>query len=215
MAATSDMVAIQAEGRGGNAAKREQVMGAAKTLFLDLGFTGTSMDAVAREAGVSKATVYAHFASKEDLFEAMIARGSAERFSHLLDADLDRLDVEDALHQIAHDFMGVLSAPESMKTMRAVMSEVARLPDLAARFYRAGPGRVLAALTDYLSRAQARGALVMDDPRTAAEMFFGMIRGDFHMRRLLGLADHPEQAELTRLADAAVTLFLKAHRPRL
>jgi len=212
MAAGEELVA-QAEPRTGSPAKREQIMRAASMLFLDHGFAGASMDAVAREAGVSKATVYAHFASKEDLFEAMVARGSAERFSRLLDADLDKLDVEEALRRVAHDFMGVLSAPESMKTMRVVMGEAVRLPELAARFYRAGPGRVLAALTDYLARATARGALAIDDPRLAAEMFFGMIRGDFHMRRLLGLADHPDMADLARLADAAVALFLKAYRP--
>lgn len=204
MAAVSD--------RPGSPTKREQILRAASALFLNQGFAGASMDALAREAGVSKATVYAHFASKEDLFEAMIERGSSERFSHLLDADLDTLAVEEALHHIAHDFVSVLGAPESMKTMRVVVGEAARLPELAARFYRAGPGRVLAAFTAYLARATARGALKVEDPRQAAEMFFGMIRGDFHLRAMMGLVDQPDSAALNRMADSAVALFLKAYR---
>ncbi|MCF4166183.1 TetR/AcrR family transcriptional regulator [Zavarzinia compransoris] len=195
-------------------AKYEQVMTAAAALFLDRGFAGTSMDAVAREAGVSKATVYAHFASKEDLFEAMVARGSAERFASLMHADLDSLDPEQALSRIAHEFLGVLTSPQSLKTMRVVMAEAGRRPDVAARFYRAGPARVVAALTAYLERAKARGALDIDDPRIAAELFFGMIRGDLHIRRLLGLADSPDAADVARLADAAVASFLRAHLPR-
>lgn len=195
-------------------AKYEQVMAAASTLFLDNGFAGTSMDAVARAANVSKATVYAYFASKEDLFEAMVARGSSQRFASLMNADLDALPAAEALSRVAHEFLGVLTSPQSLKTMRAVMAEAGRRPDLAARFYRAGPGRVLAALTAYLERAKARGQLAIDDPRTAAELFFGMIRGDLHLRRLLGLADAPEAAEVGHLADAAVDLFLRAHQPR-
>ncbi|PWR18766.1 TetR/AcrR family transcriptional regulator [Zavarzinia compransoris] len=193
-------------------AKYEQVMAAASELFLDHGFAGTSMDAVARAAGVSKATVYAYFASKEDLFEAMVARGSAQRFASLMHPDLDSLDLRDALSRVAHEFLAVLTSAQSLKTMRAVMAEAGRRPDLAARFYRAGPGRVVAALTAYLARAQSRGLLATDDPRTAAELFFGMIRGDLHLRRLLGLADTPDTAEVARLADAAVDLFLRAHR---
>ena len=109
-----------------------------------------------------------------------------------------------------------LETPASRATasIEAPAKPWSRNSALAARFYRAGPGRVLAALTDYLARATARGALEIEDPRLAAEMFFGMIRGDFHMRRLLGLADHPDMTDLARLADAAVALFLKAYRLR-
>ncbi|MDD3446690.1 MAG: TetR/AcrR family transcriptional regulator [Zavarzinia sp.] len=195
------------------ATKHEQVLAAAAALFMDRGFAGTSMDAVAREAGVSKATVYAHFASKEDLFEAMVARGSAERFATLMHADLDGMNVEAALSLVAHEFLDVLTSPQSLKTMRVVMAEAGRRPDIAARFYRAGPARVVNALTAFLDRAKARGALVLDDPRIAAELFFGMIRGDLHIRRLLGLADTPDAADVARLADAAVDAFLRAHRP--
>lgn len=210
----SPQSAPSAEEAGGcYSAKREQVMAAASELFMEQGFAGTSMDAVARKAGVSKATVYAHFASKEDLFEAMVAKGSAERFASLMTADLDRLGVEEALSTVAHEFMGVLTSPQSLKTLRLVMGEAGRRPDLAARFYRAGPARVLGALTAYLERAKARGDLEMDDPGIAAELFFGMIRGDLHMRRMLGLADQLRRTDIARLADTAVSVFLKAHRP--
>ncbi|MFZ2871664.1 TetR/AcrR family transcriptional regulator [Zavarzinia sp.] len=203
------------EGEGGASpsVKQRQVMAAASELFMDQGFAGTSMDAVARKAGVSKATVYAHFASKEDLFEAMVAQGSVERFASLMTADLDTLGVEAALSTVAHEFMGVLTSPQSLKTLRLVMAEAGRRPDLAARFYRAGPAKVMAALTAYLERARARGDLDIEDPRIAAELFFGMIRGDLHIRRMLGLADQLQRTDISRLADTAVAVFLKAHRP--
>ncbi|MFA5121424.1 TetR/AcrR family transcriptional regulator [Zavarzinia sp.] len=194
-------------------AKYRQVLQAAGELFLDQGFAGTSMDAVARRAGVSKATIYAYFASKEDLFEAMVSHGKDERFATLYQADLDSLGVEAALSRVAHEFMAVLTSPQSLKTLRVIMAEAGRRPDLAARFYRAGPDRVMAALTDYLTRVAERGELAIEDPRIASQLFFGMIRGDLHLRRMLGLADQPDAAEVARLADAAVAMFLRAHRP--
>lgn len=54
--------------------KRNAVLDAAQASFLELGYAQTRMDLVAERAGVSKATVYAHFASKEDLFSAVIYR---------------------------------------------------------------------------------------------------------------------------------------------
>src|SRR5690606_36498040 len=49
-------------------AKREQILQGAKALFRELGFERASVDAIAAEAGVSKATIYNHFRSKEALF---------------------------------------------------------------------------------------------------------------------------------------------------
>ena len=59
--------------------KAESILAAAKRAFLAAGFEAVSMDAIAREAGVSKATVYAHFGSKEELFGAVI-EGECERY---------------------------------------------------------------------------------------------------------------------------------------
>src|ERR1700736_169936 len=61
------------------ASKSESILAAAKRSFLAAGFGAVSMDSIAREAGVSKATVYAHFAGKEELFGAMIGR-ECERY---------------------------------------------------------------------------------------------------------------------------------------
>src|SRR5262245_8068142 len=53
-------------------AKREQILQAARTLFLERGFSGTSTDALAAMAGVSKETLYIYFPSKEALLAAVL-----------------------------------------------------------------------------------------------------------------------------------------------
>src|SRR5687768_18325929 len=54
--------------------RRPLVLDAAYNLFLENGFEGTSMDAIAAAAGVSKPVVYDCFASKDELFTAMLDR---------------------------------------------------------------------------------------------------------------------------------------------
>ena len=63
--------------------KAESILAAAKRAFLAAGFAAVSMDAIAREAGVSKATVYAHFAGKEELFGAVIGRECERYFARV------------------------------------------------------------------------------------------------------------------------------------
>src|SRR3954451_18943003 len=55
-------------------ARRELIEGAAARLFASRGYAGTTLDQVAGEAGVTKPIVYRHFASKKDLYLALLAR---------------------------------------------------------------------------------------------------------------------------------------------
>src|SRR3954462_950393 len=58
---------------GGNAGgRRREILAAAEELFLIQGFGAVSMDAVAKQAGVSKKTIYCQFDTKEELFEAIM-----------------------------------------------------------------------------------------------------------------------------------------------
>jgi AcrR family transcriptional regulator len=56
------------------AQRREQILAAATTAFARAGFAATSLDDVAREAGISRMIVYRHFDSKRDLYEQALVR---------------------------------------------------------------------------------------------------------------------------------------------
>jgi TetR/AcrR family transcriptional repressor of mexJK operon len=73
--------------------KAESILAAAKRAFLAAGFAAVSMDAIARDAGVSKATVYAHFAGKEELFGAVIGRECERYFADFAPGELDPFDL--------------------------------------------------------------------------------------------------------------------------
>lgn len=70
--------------------REERILNAAAELIIRYGYDKTTVDEIAQAAGVSKGTIYLHFKSKEDLFEALILRESdwvTLRFFERLDAD--------------------------------------------------------------------------------------------------------------------------------
>jgi TetR/AcrR family transcriptional repressor of mexJK operon len=190
--------------------KAESILAAAWQSFLARGFGAVSMDAIAREAGASKATVYAYFASKEELFGAVIAREGERYFRGFSAGELDPCAVEASLAEIARRFLDLVLSPEAIAINRIIISEASRFPQLGEVFWRAGPERTRVQIEAFLSRAVAAGTLAIADTRVAAEQFVALLRGDIHQRQLLRLDDGVDAAELTAVTEAAVATFLKA-----
>src|SRR5579883_3378626 len=94
------------------AGKAETILAAAKRMFLEHGFGAVSMDAIARAAGVSKATVYAHFAGKEELFGAVIGRECERYFADFSAGELDPEDVGASLTTLGCRFLDLLLSPD-------------------------------------------------------------------------------------------------------
>src|SRR5438445_8755693 len=115
---------------GAPASKAESILAAAKRNFLAAGFGAVSMDTIARDAGVSKATVYAHFAGKEELFGAVIAHVSERRYDGFSIETLDPRDIEASLTTITHRFLDLVLAPEVIALNRIIIGEVTRFPVL-------------------------------------------------------------------------------------
>ncbi len=188
--------------------KAESILAAAQRTFLASGFGAASMDAIAREAGASKATVYAYFASKEELFGAVVARESERYAEGFTAGELDPADVEGSLRVIADRFLRLLLSPDVIAINRIIIGEVARFPVLAEVFWQAGPERVRVQLENFLNRAAETGALQFPDLRLAAGQFASLVRGEIHLRALLGLG--ADEAALADAAESAIATFLRA-----
>src|SRR5579885_550299 len=103
--------------------KGAAILAAAERAFLAHGFGAVSMDAIARAAGASKATVYAHFASKEELFGAVVAHLSERRFHGFSVEALDPRDIEASLTTIATRFLDLVLSPEAIALNRVIIAE--------------------------------------------------------------------------------------------
>lgn len=192
--------------------KVAQILEAASEIFLAQGFGAASMDAIAREAGVSKATLYAHFKGKEELFAAIVS-AECQRLEGLLAADAGIKDPRQALCRIAHDFLGLLLSPKAISAHRVVVAESQRFPELGRAFYESGPRATLRRVSDHLQTLHDSGALRVENPNMAAEQFLCMIRSHVHLEILLGITAEPDSAELDRYVESSVELFLRAHAP--
>lgn len=135
------------------AARPEEILRAALAVFGDAGYGRARLSDVARQAGVSKATLYLYFDSKATLFRAMIrsqARVSSE--PEMVASSFFPDSARKKLERFIRDSWGALQRPELRRILRLVYAERARFPELG-RFYfdelilplRAGLERVVAA----------------------------------------------------------------------
>ena len=190
--------------------KAESILTAAKRAFLAAGFGAVSMDTIAREAGVSKATVYAHFGSKEELFGAVIERECEQYFDRFSAGELDPRDVRASLTILGRRFLELILSPDAIALHRIILGEVTRFPMLGEVFWRAGPERERVQIEGFLRRAAATGALTLPDPRLAAEQFVSLVRADVQLRRLLRLEAEPGEHEIDIVVEGAVGTFIRA-----
>ena len=190
--------------------KAESILAAAQRTFLAGGFGAVSMDAIAREAGASKATLYAYFSSKEELFGAVVAREGERYFRGFSAGELDPREVEASLTEIARRFLALVLSPDAIAVNRITIAEAMRFPQLGEVFWRAGPERSRTQIEGFLRRAVEAGTLDIADFRRAAEQFIALLRGDIHLRQMLRLDKPPTAAELDAAAKGAVATFLRA-----
>ena len=194
--------------------KAESILAGAKRAFLAAGFGAVSMDTIAREAGVSKATVYAHFAGKEELFGAVIERECERYFARFSPDELDPCDVPASLAILGRRFLELLLSPDGIALYRIILAEVTRFPRLGEVFWRAGPERQRLQIEAFLKSAIASGTLALTDTRLAAEQFVSLVRGDIQLRHLLRLAADADRRGMGAAVENAVATFLRAFERR-
>jgi TetR/AcrR family transcriptional regulator, mexJK operon transcriptional repressor len=196
--------------------KHQAIIDAATELFLRDGFRDTTMDAIAGRAGVSKQTVYKHFADKRQLFSEIVL-GTVDAAGDPVDegsAELERsADLEADLRDLARRQLDAVLDPPLLALRRLVIGEVGRFPELGRAFYERGFGRSTAALANAFGRLADRGALDLDDPELAAAHFNWLIlSAPVNRAMLLGEDGIPSAGELDRHVAAGVRAFLAAYR---
>lgn len=202
-------------GRPKDPEKRAAILDAAKRLFPLRGFDGVSMDAIAAEAGVSKLTVYSHFSDKDTLFaETVKAKCEEQLPESVFRAEPGRGPMRDQLLAIATGFHSLILSPESVSFYRMMAAQGEANGKLAELFYAAGPRRILDACESFLTAASRAGSLDVPDPRRAAGHFFCLIKGEAHMRQLIGCPLCGSECEGQEHIESVLDLFLRAYAPR-
>lgn len=195
-------------GRPKDAGKRADILTAASALFRAGGYHGTSMDALAQHAGVSKATLYSHFADKAALYRALIE-------DKMTDYQLDDLagrvcgDIRQDLTMIAGQMLKLIYDEETLDMLRMVIAEGQTESDVPSLFEEGGPRRILDQIAGYLDQQHMRGAVDIGDATEEANLFASLVIEHRTMLLcLIGVDAPPNAAAREAHAAKAVARFI-------
>ncbi|MBY6262503.1 TetR/AcrR family transcriptional regulator [Azospirillum sp. 412522] len=194
-------------------AKAEQIVAAAREVFLELGYAATSMDQVAQQARVSKTTLYTRFPSKEELYTAVISAECERRGLRFQPEMFDGMPLRDVLVQVGRRFVDLLWSDAAIRVHQGVVGEATRMPDAAKLYFQAGPEQGIANFVALFTRLTERGLIATDDPAFVARQFLAAMQGGAYCQLVLGLCPEPTEEERRTFVDKAVDLFLRGAAP--
>ena len=160
-------------------AKRAAIHAAATALFQRLGFEGTSMDAIAAEARVSKQTLYRYYQNKETLFMAVLSQLALHHLSESVWLSLRNTPInslptlERALTMWTQQMIQRIMQPAYLGLLRLLIAELPRFPHLSALFTQAIPEQGGAFLKDLLMSAREYGVIEADDVALSLRLLVG------------------------------------------
>jgi TetR/AcrR family transcriptional regulator, mexJK operon transcriptional repressor len=205
-------VAIEGSSIRRRPSKLDSILPAASRLFRADGYGATTMEAVAKEADVSKATLYVYFSGKRELFAAVIEAEGDLNSRALIAGEGGQEDMRQKLLRFGRAILNLLLAPETVGAYRMVTAEARQFPEIAHVFYERGPARLLGRLEEFFAGAMQSGKLRSAHPRRAAEQFVGLIRGDLQLRAMLAIDDNSNLQE-DEVIRSGVDTFYRAYQP--
>lgn len=188
--------------------KYDQVVEGARKVFLSQGFEGASVDLIAKEAGVSKATLYSYFPDKRILFVEVAKEECARQADRALEVDDTDMPVREMLTQVAHKMMSFLTSEFAHRIFRICVAESDRFPELGQEFYLSGPKLMVDRLGQYFQQACTRGELEIDDVQMAAMQFQELMKADVFIKMVFNIIDRPDPKEIERVITSAVDMFI-------
>ncbi|MEP0793730.1 TetR/AcrR family transcriptional regulator [Trichocoleus sp. DQ-A3] len=188
----------------GLAEKAEQILTGAMQEFLVHGYAATSMDRVAKTAGVSKPTVYTYFQDKEGLFTALVQRFAQRKFSIIQRFLPSEGDAFVVLRQLLTKALNeIICDGEEIALLRLIIGESGRFPELAQIFVRTLVKPGVETLSQYLASSPN---LKIADPEATARIFLGALVHFMMVQKMLHGQDILPM-ESDRLIDSLMNLL--------
>ena len=199
--------------RSKNSLKSKQILEAAIVLFTEQGYAATSMDLIAKNAEVSKQTVYSHFGNKDDLFSASIEHRCESL--HILDLSVvnltDLSDLHAVLLQLAQRFSQIITSKESCAIHKICAFESNSYPQVSELFYQAGPLRVLNDVAILMGKVHKKELLNIENPWHAAVQLLNMMKGELWMQMEFNTKERISSEEVENYLSASVDFFIRGY----
>ncbi len=215
------MAAVEPARRGGRPSRedserlRQTILDVATGMFLTQGYGATSIDAIARQARISKRTFYHRFPDKAALFGAVVHEVIARIYPARSGGDpFHGAELEAVLLRFAQMALTAVLSPLAIALQRVILSEAPRFPELAAAAMGEGSrAAAVARIAALLERERQAGRITLDKPEFAAEQFLAMVVS-LPSRRAMGFGPPMTAADLDAWAKDTVTLFLHGCRAK-
>ncbi len=191
-----------------NEKKRFDIIEAARLVFLEKGFGLSSMDEIAKRAGVSKRTVYTNFGSKEELFSGLmneVCRTKRETIPLVINYDLP---MEEALIDLGERFLQMIFDPEGIILFRMLIGNASSFPDIGQKFYDQGPKEITELVAKYLSTCANKGLIKIADPFLTAQSLLSSMFGAQNIRCLITTTPPPDEETRKEMVRIAIHNFL-------
>ena len=189
--------------------KRQAILKQARKAFVSEGYASTKVEPIAREAGVSTATLYALFNGMAELFSAVIDDAAEDFSQQMARVVAIEGDARQQLSSFAEGYAGFMSDPFVRSIFRLVMAERPRFQPVALRFFEKGRETFGAPLIEMLVSLSATGALgPIERPSWAAGHLMGMIEHPVFFVPLVTGGDVTVTRSNAEVVEEAVETFL-------
>jgi TetR/AcrR family transcriptional regulator, mexJK operon transcriptional repressor len=198
-------------GRPVDHSKGEAIFAAAHALLFRYGPAGVSVEAVARQAGVSKVTIYSRYANREALIDAVISKQANHIAASLSIAPDSQNNAHDALTAFGIRLLTFLLSEDHLSFMRALRSTNEFPVEAMRKIFCSGPQTTLDKLGDWMQHAHRAGLANFNQPEKSAELLLGMLMGLDIIRAMYGEPCQRDCQNIERHVGWIVTAFLKLH----
>jgi len=200
------------------ARKRFAIVRAARQAFLEGGYAQTSMDRIAKAAGVGIKTVYRHFEDKDDLFSAVMqAACNPAAFDHVSGRWKEPKNEAErpwfakpphsALVAAGIEYLHHVLSDEQLALYRVVIRDAHRFPELGRRYQAQVIERAHDVFVHYLARWIPVEKWKISNERAAAQVFTALLRAGIFENALYG-RDRVSEGEITNRARGAAARML-------
>lgn len=194
--------------------RKAAILRSARKPFMSAGYAATRIEPIAREAGVSTATLYAYYPSKEDLFAAVIVDAADDFERHMKKVGLGSGGARERLTHFMSAYAAFMGDPFVRSVFRLVMAERPRFRDTAMKFFDRGRSDFGRPLMTALAELKASGELTIDKPSWAAGQLMGMIEHPIFFMPLVTGDEVKAARSVEQIVSDAVETFLARYGAR-
>jgi AcrR family transcriptional regulator len=180
----------------------------AADLFLRRGYEGVSLDQIVEFAGGSKSTIYSEFGGKCGLFISSIENLCRESNEPLAKIDYTGLNLEKSLKKLSFHILKLITAKRSVELHRLAIGEALNCPEVGEAWYTHGPARTASFIRSVLEGRRDELRKTTIPMERMAVILHDSLTGDILYRLLAGVGKRENDAELERMACAAVDVVL-------